>query len=367
MKKNKRFWIPGICVLAVLVVVAGMAIFGLSSTVAEIGEEVISETPEAVLAKAGVEDLSEVSLPIAYFDQKEDACVNLYEESLRGALAQRQFEWTSCGYDKQEIEKGMVDYYLGDDYLPVAIGGWLTSNKGLSNMSRWFKAVEGKSKNVPGYLKLKYIAKEMAFSYENDEFYPIDDVEFSNGDNMNKDGHNHLFTMNFAVPIKIQNNGKERVMVAADDDTFIFFNNTLVADMGGIHAETVAEIWINEMGEVYASVDGEELAFSGVKVSAEDDALIRVFHADRDARNSTFKIKLSGLEPKVMDTKIADEGGVQVAYDPNDPLHAQPLGVSTNVAPEMRDKYVVIATVYGFLIVVVAIGIADLAHYLLKR
>jgi len=124
---------------------------------------------------------------------------------------------------------------------------------------------------------------------------------------------------------------------------------------------------INEQGEVLSGAMGQEPAFSGITLRAGEDAIIRIYHADRDAKDSVFAISLFGIEPKVVNTQIADSDGVQVAYDPSDPMHAAPLGVSRTMRVDNKKSYIVIATIYGATIVVVAVGVVIMARYLLRR
>ena len=113
-KKNQKLKLLTNVALVVFGGLMLLTIFGLSQTVAEIEEVVSSETPEAILASADIDDGKEISLPVAYFDQKADKCVNLYDVSLKDKLYSRQFEWSSCGYENQEVEQGMVDFYHTD-------------------------------------------------------------------------------------------------------------------------------------------------------------------------------------------------------------------------------------------------------------
>ncbi len=120
-RKNKSRVFGGIA-LGVLVVGMMLAVFGLSATVGEIADKAVSKTPDAILASAGVSEDKLISVPVIYYDQRMDECVNLYEVSLKEALEARQFEWTSCGYYNKQIEQGLVEFELGGEYLPVATG-----------------------------------------------------------------------------------------------------------------------------------------------------------------------------------------------------------------------------------------------------
>ena len=367
MKKQKKSQMMQGVMLAVFGVGMVLAIFGLSRTVASVDEVAISKEPEAILASAGVESGTDVSLPVAYFDQRSDECANLYD--LNKAAEGRQFEWTSCGYYKKKIEQGLVKHELDGRFLPAATGeGELLANRGLKDISRWFSAVEGKSAAYSGNIKLEYRSDEGAeFSFKSDEFYPLDQAEFSQGDGVNKDGHNHLFTLNLAVPFTARANGSESFEITADDDTFVFVGNELAIDMGGIHEATTGRLAINEAGEVYTGTMDEELAYSGIRVKEGDGAIIRIFHADRDSADSVFKLKLTGMNLNVMKTQLAGTDGVQVAYDPGNPSYVAPLGETSVVRPDGTKGYMIAATILAVVVVTCAMFAAITAHTLIKN
>ena len=308
-------------------------------------------------------------LSVAYFDQRADECIDFYNENAWKAAENRQFEWTECKYFNKGLDQGIVDYQLDDKYLPVAKGGQLTSNRGLTDMNRWFNAVEGKSASYTGNLKLDYRSDIAEFSFYKNEFYPLDEVDFSNGDIANRDGHNHLFTMNFAVPFMVLSSGGEEFEITADDDTFVFVGNKLVIDMGGIHGAATARFVIHESGEIYAAVDSEDFAYSGVNVVAGDGSVVRIFHADRDSDSSVFNVKFSGMNLGVKDVELADGGddGVQIAYDPTDPTYVAPLGETSVVRPDSTKGLIVMATIEGIMVVVVSVLLVSVARFMIRQ
>ena len=367
-KQRKKTQIYVYTALGVLVLMIFLSILGLSKSVSDISEEAISRTPEAILASKGLDEEASISLPVAYFDQRADECVNLYDTAVSSKLYSRQFEWASCNYTNRDIEQGMVDYYLGEDYLPVAKGGKLVSNRGLTDMTRWFSPVEGKSKEHIGDIRLDYKAERGAeFSYSSNDFYPLDEFKFSDGDEVNHDGHNHLFTMSFAIPFTVGLSGDESFEITADDDTFVYFGNELVLDMGGIHGPISGKITIDENGEVNSAVFIEELAYAGINVSEGDNVAIRVYHADRDSVESVFRVKTHGMSLTVMEAKIAGgEMGTQVAFDPSDPMYVAPLGETSIFRPDGTRGYIIMATVMGALIVVFSVFVAILMRDVVK-
>ncbi|MBR3229079.1 hypothetical protein IKF67_02520 [Candidatus Saccharibacteria bacterium] len=340
------------------------AICDLNHTVSEISSLSISKTPEAILASSNVTDGGNVTLPIAYYDQKSDECVDLYNADLSSALYSRQFEWSSCGYYNKALEPGIVDYYLSEDYLPVAKGGELTSNRGLTDLTRWFSNVAGKSQSYTGNISISYVGTE--FSYENDNFYPLDDITFSAGDRVNTDGHNHLFTMSFAVPFTLLKSGEESFEITADDDTFVYVGNELAIDMGGIHDAETGKLLISESGEVYTAIGDQEFAYSGADVSS-NSSIIRIFHADRDSSDSVFKIKFKNMSLNIIESQLAGADNVQIAYDPTDPTYVGPLGKTTVTKPDTTREYIVIATIEVVMLVVFAIFATFFARSIIKH
>ncbi|MBQ3470123.1 hypothetical protein IJH23_00165 [Candidatus Saccharibacteria bacterium] len=367
-KNKKRFFAWG--ALAALILAVSLMIFAESRTVSDIRETAISKTPTAILASAGMSEAKTLSVPVSYFDQRADACVDIYNSELRDALMARQFEWTRCEYYNKAIEEGLAEFSLSKEYLPVAVSGELTPNREM-DFSRWFSTVEGKSQAYAGILKMNYRAEGAEFSFIDPEFYPLDMAEFSDGDFTNEDGHNHLFTMNFAVPFSPLLSGKEEFSIEADDDTFVFVGDKLVLDMGGVHESIVGRFLINESGEIYSAVGEEELAYSGVKVSRDEGSIVRIFHADRDSSESVFNLAFREMNLNVMESKIAEggaseDGGIQVAYDPSDPSYIAPLGESKVFQPDRTNGLLIIATIEGFAIAVLSILLMVVVRYLVN-
>lgn len=364
-KSMKRLWILTGFSAAVFIVVFVFAIVGLADSVKEMTEMTIAKIPDTILASSGVVEDKDTLLSVVYFDQREDECVNIYDLQATSELKNRQFGWSGCGYERKQIEKGLVEKNLDEDYTLVWRGGDLLPNK-AEDISRWFKAVDGKSKSYVGTLRLENNSEVREYSYEAEEFYPLDDASFSLGDGSSADGHNHLFTMNFAVPFTTARNGEEEFSITADDDTFVFVGDELAIDMGGIHEAMTGKIKIDRNGKVYAAVMDEELADSGIRI--DGGSILRVYHADRDTTESVFKIKFSGMNLEVVETKIAGgENEVQIAYDPSDPSYIPPLGESATFLPDRTREYIALATVEGALVAALSILLVISIRIIVER
>ena len=370
MKKQKqKARMFGIVSLAVFVGATLLIVFAMSKTIAEVREVAVSNSSDIILANAGLKENEGVNLQVSYFDQRADECVNVYDDTQMALLKERQFGWFECGYYNERLEQGMVGFELDERYLPIAKSGDLIANRGLFDMSRWFSEVEGKSKAFIGTIRLDYNPDDASFSFHQNSFYPLDKVEYDKSENVNKDGHNHLFTMNFAVPFTVLANGNESFMVTADDDTFVYVGDKLVLDMGGIHDAMSGEVAILGNGEVHSGIDGAELAYSGVNVQHGDSSIVRIFHADRNEEDSVFKMTFVGMNLGVVDTRLADgdDGGVQIAYDPNDPSYVAPLGESSVVKPDTTKGYAILATIEGVVVVALAFLVVFSAKLIIVR
>lgn len=369
MKKQTTAILINSAVIVLMALAIGGIVIGISKTTSELGVEIKENNVSVVLANANVRSDTSVAVPVLYYDQKMDACVDLYNLDLQDAARRRQFEWRSCGYYNLGIETGLVETKLNTQYLPVAVEGQLLSNRGLvDGFDRWFSPVDGLSKSYADVLDLSYNEEDASFEYESEEFYPLDELSPSTEESINNDGHNHLFTMNLGLPFQVLANGKEIFTVVADDDTWVFIGDTLVIDMGGIHEATMGRFKIDEDGVVFVSVDGENFVDTGVILTKGEGAIARIFHADRNSGESVFKLNLYNMMPNILNTTLAKSGGVEVAYDPTNPSYVAPLGESMTVRPD-RSKSLTLAiaiqmTIVGVLGVILIIIISVVWRYL---
>lgn len=360
-QQQKRLLL-GLAALGVFAISTVLAIVGLGNSVSEIRTAEVAQSPDVILASAGAKENHTIALPVIYYDQISDPCVDLYDSSQRAALKERQFEWTNCGYYSKKLESGLASSQLDENGLPVATPGQLTPNRGL-DFTKWFTATEGQNVETTGTLQLVYTADGAKFSFSAEDFYPLDDVEFSASDPVNSDGHNHLFTMRFAVPFTVLASGDEIFAITADDDTFVYLDDTLVLDLGGLHRATTAALAIDTSGAVFASIDGEDWQATDVAVTPGEVANLQIFHADRDSSESTLGLEFSG-----MNLALAD--GTQIAAnldDPSNPTYVAPLGESKVFQPDSTRSLVVIATVEGLMVIVAAVLVVAVARFVLQQ
>lgn len=357
-KQAKRLAVVGVALsmvaLAFVVAAIGFMVAGLKTTVSDLAVELNRSEADAILANANVSDQTNAAVTVIYYEQKADECVDLYDVNLKSLVDARQFEWSKCGYYNSEIETELVEGRLNERYLPVATGtGKLTPNRGMttSGFLRWFAPVEGASKRATGTMNLVYNAEEASFKYEEKKFEPV--------------GAGKLFTMNMGVPFEALLTGEESFEITADDDTWVFVGDKLVIDMGGVHEATTGRFEVRENGEVYAGV--EELAYTGVTLTAKEGAVVRIFHANRDSASSEFAVKFKGMVLNVTDATLAKGDGVTVAYDPTNPGYVAPLGESLTVRGNRSKSLAVALTAQLLLFGALAASFTFIIMRVLKR
>jgi fibro-slime domain-containing protein len=170
-----------------------------------------------------------------------------------------------------DVDPGIVLPNLGEDNKPVYAGpeGNPTTHD-EEHFNQWFRDVPGVNTGIPLTLPLSE-AGSGVYTYDNPEFFPIDDAGFGNEGNP----HNYHFT--FELHTKFHYRGGEVFTFTGDDDLFTFINGRLAIDLGGVH------------GAMSESIDldarAEELGITPGNVYALD-----FFFAERHTSESNFRI-----------------------------------------------------------------------------
>jgi fibro-slime domain-containing protein len=112
--------------------------------------------------------------------------------------------------------------------------------------------------------------------YESTSFFPIDDVPTAEPGFKDGGGVEHNFHFTFELNTTFVYKGGEVFSFSGDDDLWVFINDQLVVDVGGVHPPAYADVNLDSLG-----------------LTAGQQYPLSVFHAERHTGASNFKITTS--------------------------------------------------------------------------
>lgn len=169
------------------------------------------------------------------------------------------------------VDRGLVQATLGTDNKPVyAPAGATTTVSGAASFNQWYRDVAGVNMKVTQPLPLTQNPPG-TFTFDDQDFFPLDGMGF--GDEGNP--HNFHFTSEIHGTFKYR--GGEIFQFTGDDDVFVFVNNKLALDLGGVHGPESQTINFD------ASAATLGIAIGSVY-------RLDVFHAERHLTQSTFRM-----------------------------------------------------------------------------
>ena len=167
-------------------------------------------------------------------------------------------------------DRGIVTADLGADRKPVyASSGGTPSTTSAEDFDQWYRNVDGV--NQAFLMELSFEPNNGVMTFESNSFFPLDGQGFGN------EGNEHNFHFTTEVHTQFQYEGGETFRFTGDDDLWVFINDRLAIDLGGVHGAQSDEIQLDSRAGELGITPGNVYR-------------LEFFHAERHTSESNFRV-----------------------------------------------------------------------------
>jgi len=152
----------------------------------------------------------------------------------------------------------IVQAGLGADKKPVYSGALIGGTHGQAAFDEWYNNVPGVNQAAPLTITLDntITPDPNVYTFEDTSFFPIDGQLFGN------QGRSHNYHFTYELHSLFTYQGGENFTFTGDDDMWLFIDDNLVIDLGGVHGAASASLDLDTLGLTIGNTYDFDLFFA---------------------------------------------------------------------------------------------------------